>query len=108
MVLLTSSVHYLGRARGSLIASNQNGNKKSAGVFDPIPLLELGILKENLEDLLTVKNLERNTPFRRFSPELFTKVLSACDSPSLATAMSICRAWRKSILTTSKLFLTSE
>lgn len=49
--------------------------------------------------------MEKNNPFRRISPELFTRVLSFTDAPSLASSMAICSSWREPTFRSPSLFL---
>jgi len=98
MVHLTPSIQYIHRATKFYLPPNEDHNK----AFDPILLLDLETAKEQLK---VIKPLQRINPFRQVSPELFISILSACDSPSLATAMSICSTWKKSALNSLELFL---
>lgn len=54
--------------------------------------------------LLSLKDRELQSPFKRLSPELFIEVMSSCDSPSIAKSSSVCKSWNKSVLEAKSLF----
>lgn len=51
-----------------------------------------------METLAEIKRKESKSFFERFSPELFSKILSICDSPTLSTASCVSRNWRETAL----------
>jgi len=51
---------------------------------------------------------ELGSRFRRVSPDLFLKLFSLCDAPSLVRSIGVSKAWKDSILGSSELFRSFE
>ena len=61
-----------------------------------------------LEEIGESKLREYKSPFERVSPDLFLKLFSLCDAPSLVRSIGVSKAWKDSILGSSELFRSFE
>jgi len=61
-----------------------------------------------LEEIGESKLREYKSPFERVSPDLFLKLFSLCDAPSLVRSIGVSKAWKSPILGSSDLFRSFE
>lgn len=61
-------------------------------------------LKGMIGTLESMKAVENKSPFRRVTSEVFVRMASFCDSPSLVKSMEVCKSWNSSIAGSPHLF----